>query len=648
MASSRKSEKTIEGLLPIVQHRIKTDILQNPCEKWNDWMILIVDEGTMRIMSSAVGMYDLMEHKITLVEDIAKRRAPFRRNAPIYFLTPTEESIDILVEDWTPSKSRKEPLYADSVFLYFTQKVPDKLFAKIKQCKPLARRLKAFAEVNLGFLAKETRSFHLDMSASFSNLYNQPSMSIVTDTHHAIVSKLVTVCATLNEYPHIRYRTSSDLCTILANLFHKQFTEFIASNKSWWYHGDSSHLDKPRSTLLILSRSDDCLSPLMHEFTYQAMVYDLLNVGDDGKITYKAETSGTAKDTGDAKATMDKDALLNESDNLWVELKGQHIADISKIISTRIRDVVNSSTGVVMKTKSRDETKALSITQVANAMKALPEYREVLARLSQHLRISHQCFEIFSKQTLMDLSDLEQTLATGIMDDGRKPKVSELVASVEQELKHRKDYSAKFRLLAVFIVSQNGLKDEDYKRLISAAALDTAHLKALSNLEKLGLKILKDGAGRGNNIMGEKLAAGRANDSDEGYISSRYVSELKGILKQMQDGSLSIDEYPSILPLPDEGVPYSAKIGSNVERSRLTGSVRQTKNSQLRRAQKPAKDSKVAKFFGARKIVFMAGGLCYSELRSAQELMDKGGNEIILGSTRFISPKDFVDDLINL
>lgn len=46
-----------------------------------------------------------------------------------------------------------------------------------------------------------------------------------------------------------------------------------------------------------------------------------------------------------------------------------------------------------------------------------------------------------------------------------------------------------------------------------------------------------------------------------------------------------------------------------------------------------------------RLIVFVAGGSCYSELRAAQEIMDKGGQEIIIGSNRFVNPSEFIKDL---
>lgn len=36
--------------------------------------------------------------------------------------------------------------------------------------------------------------------------------------------------------------------------------------------------DGGRATLLLLDRADDPLSPLMHEFTYQCLVEDLLDI----------------------------------------------------------------------------------------------------------------------------------------------------------------------------------------------------------------------------------------------------------------------------------------------------------------------------------------------------------------------------------
>lgn len=444
-------------------------------------MVLIVDDTSVRVISKAMGMYELMENKVYLVEQLKKKRAPYRQSAPIYFLSPTLENINCLIGDWTPDKTRKEPLYADKVFLFFTSAVSDELFSRIKSCKPLIRRLGAFSEINIDFIAAENKAFHLDMDSAtvFSNLF-QTTAAGHSPTEVAIADKLVTVCASLNEYPHIRYRASSKVASSIAHLFNNKFNAFVGSNKNWWYHGDQSHNERGRATIIMLSRQDDCLSPLIHEFTYQAMVNDLLPLEDDMITVEVPSGDGTEK----------KDALLNENDELWVELRGKHIAEVIKVLSARIRDIVHSNSGVA--NISKKEGKALSMSQMANALKNLPEYREVMSKLSQHMHIAHRCMDIFNKTNLLNLSDLEQTLAMGLNDDGRGVKVSDMVDAVEAQLQATKDSLARFRLIAIFIISQHGLRASDKDRLFASARLNPAEAKALSNLQNLGYPLIQN------------------------------------------------------------------------------------------------------------------------------------------------------------
>lgn len=507
--------------------------------------------------------------------------------------------------------------------------------------------VKALGEVNIDFLTKEDRAFHFDMKKSFRYLFPHRNTGNPSPVEMVICDKLVTLCATLNEYPHIRFRSSSPLCTSLANVFHRKMTEFIGGNEKWWYHGDATHTSRGRSTLLLVDRSGDCLSPLMHEFTYQAMVNDLLPIKED-LITYKSETIGTDDQEG---KTMDKDVLLNEKDQVWVEIRGKHIADVIQLLSNRIREMVNSSTSQVGKAKGND-TKALSLSQMANALKALPEYREVMDKLSQHMHLSHQCMDIFNKKGLLELSEVEQTLATGKTEEGRVPKLNELVSMVEEQLQSAQDSQVRLRLLAILIVSQNGIQPNDRDRLLAAARLSPPEQRVLSNLEKMGCPMIQQPGqqqgkkGFGSMFGGQKAAQSGREESESEYSSARYACALKGIMQEMMEGTLSMDDYPSVLPMPSEGASSGTATSA---RTRVpTTSARKGGGATSRWAKQDNKAKPKSTFSGGRKIVFVVGGMCYSELRAMHELLATGETEFIVGSTRFINPKEFLQDLSTL
>jgi syntaxin-binding protein 1 len=450
-------------------------------DDYKGWMVLIVDKKSMRSLSSAISMYDIMERKITLVEDIELKRAAFKDMGAIYFLSPTEDSIDRLIADFT------DPLYGNSVYLYFLGRVPEKLIEKIKACRPLVKRIRAFCEANIDFLAKEMRAFHFDMRRAFNDVYVRKGRSKV---EYGLAEKLISICSTLNEYPHIRYAKESPTAQALAKTLDVKLNQFL-KNEDFWFHGDSNHTGRERATLIILDRKDDCLTPLMHDFTYQSIVHDLLEVKND-IITldqenpdledeyydedYESDDDNNQSGRKDAESSFStkgknaKDILLNENDNIWVELRGKHIAEAINILSDRCREMVNSDTSGFT---NKDKGQAMSLTQMANALKALPEYREVMAKLSEHMQIAHKCMDKFNSTGLLELSELEQTLATGQTESGTKPKLDEIMVQVINQLKTMKDARARFRLLLITLVSQRGVKPEFKQDIWSAAQVSS-------------------------------------------------------------------------------------------------------------------------------------------------------------------------------
>lgn len=66
----------------------------------------------------------------------------------------------------------------------------------------------------------------------------------------------------------------------------------------------------------------DLFAPLVHEFTYQAMIHDLLSLKEGDKIYYRT-SSGNYGDTSEAKETE-----IGEKDNIWVKYRHLHMKDL--------------------------------------------------------------------------------------------------------------------------------------------------------------------------------------------------------------------------------------------------------------------------------------------------------------------------------
>jgi len=621
------------GLKQLVKTRLLNDVFQAALDKAPGWKILVVDDEATRVISSAVGMYDIMERRITIVESLERKRAPFTGQGVIYLMKPTKASIDLLLADYA---DKSKILYGPDVFLFFLSRVPEELLSLIKGCRPLLKRLKTLSEINIDFLVKEERAFTLNMKDSFVSLYSRSRSS-----EEIMAEKLVTVCATMNEYPHIRYNQSSDICKSAASIFHHKMNQFVESNPSWWYYGagkDARSMKRDRSVLLLLDRAEDALTPLMHDFTYESLVRDFLQM-DGYTLTLQSENP-------DDSTEKEKQIFLKEKDALWVELRNEHIGKIGQILKARIK-AMNDSDAAKLNNKGEGGEGAPSFKELKAAMDALPEYREALGKLSTHMDISAQCLKKASKPEFMDLFEIEQTLATGTDDEGRTPKMTEIIDRVELALRKTDDIKARLRMLLIATISQQGLDSVHRRRMIDAADFSPDHIQTIDSLRKLGLETVSPENGR-SSLRVSSSASAFDDDEDEELVSSRYPPVLKSILNSLVgDGEpLSFSKYPSVVPMPEasasSGTAASARKRGTVGTARKAAA---TTSKWVSSGGKAGKKSKHAQFTGGRTLLFMVGGMSYSEISIARDFMQKENCEIVCGSTEFRTASEFIDDL---
>ena len=161
-----------------------------------DWRVMIVDELSMRMVSACCKMHDLAQEGVTIVEDLFKRREPLPHLEAVYLVQPTERSVRALVADWsTPSR----PMYR-AAHIFFSEPCPDPVF-NILADAGVSRHVKTLKEVNMAFLPLEAQLYSLDARGAFGAVLAGGTAEL-----ERLAEQLATLCATLGEYPAVRYR----------------------------------------------------------------------------------------------------------------------------------------------------------------------------------------------------------------------------------------------------------------------------------------------------------------------------------------------------------------------------------------------------------------------------------------------------------
>jgi hypothetical protein len=87
-----------------------------------------MDHIATRVISSALTMYDIMEKRITLVEQLAINRQPFPEMSVIYLVAPTVEAAKKISGDF---ETRAKAKYGE-VHIFWLDTVSLRMFFEIK------------------------------------------------------------------------------------------------------------------------------------------------------------------------------------------------------------------------------------------------------------------------------------------------------------------------------------------------------------------------------------------------------------------------------------------------------------------------------------------------------------------------------------
>ncbi|KAB2018156.1 hypothetical protein ES319_D08G210400v1 [Gossypium barbadense] len=647
-SSSGAGDHHYKNFKQISRERLLHEMLRSAKVKdsKSTWKVLIMDKLTVKVMSYSCKMGDITAEGVSLVEDIYRRRQPLPSMDAIYFIQPTKENVIMFLSDM----AGRTPLYRKA-FVYFSSPISRELVAHIKKDSTVLPRIGALSEMNLEYFAIDSQGFITDNGKALEDLFGDEENTRKADAClNVMANRIATVFASLREFPFVRYRAAKSLDPMTMTTFRDLIPTKLAAGIWNCLVKCKSIPNFPQQEtceLLVLDRSIDQIAPIIHEWTYDAMCHDLLNMEGNKYVHEVPSKTGGPPEK--------KEVLLEEHDPIWLELRHAHIGDANLRLHEKMTNFVSKNKAAQHQHGSRDVGE-ISTRDLQKMVHALPQYSEQIEKLSLHVEIAGKINRIITEQGLKELGQLEQDLVFG--DAGMKDVIKFLTTN--EAVSHENKLRLMMILAAIYPEKFEGEKGLSLMKL---AKLSTEDANAVNNMSLLApLSESKKGSASSFSlkfdIHKKKRAARKDRCSEqETWQLSRFYPIIEELVEKLSLGELSKDDYPCMND-PSPSFHGSSPAAASIHEAPVAHSMRSRRTPTWARPRGSddgySSDSVLRhtssdlKKRGKRIFVFIAGGATRSELRVCHKLTGKLNREVVLGSTSIDDPQQFITKLKQL
>ncbi|XP_020553350.1 protein transport Sec1a-like isoform X2 [Sesamum indicum] len=621
-----------------------------PGDSRSSWKVLIMDKVTVRVMSHSCKMSDITDQGVSLVEDIFRRRQPLPQLDAIYFVQPSKENVIMFLSDM----SGREPLYRKA-YLYFSTPIQKDLVNRIKKDASVLPRIGALREMNLEYFSIDSQGFITEHDKALEELYGDDAENSRRFDRclNVMATRIATVFASLKEFPFVRYKAAKldgDSMTSFRELVPTKLAAAVWDQITTYKSSIHNFPQTETCELLIVDRSVDQIAPVIHEWTYDAMCHDLLNLEGNKYVHEVPSKSGGQPER--------KEVLLEDHDLVWLELRHTHIAEASERLHDKMANFVSKNKAAQLQQRDAGE---LSTRDIQKMVQALPQYNEQMEKLSLHVAIAGKINQIIRDTGLRELGQLEQDLVFG--DAGTKEVINFL-------RKQEGTNENKLRLMMVYAaVYPEKFEGDKALKLMQLAKLSDSDMKAVKNMKLIeGSDSRKSSKGTFSlkfDSAKRKHASrkDRTGGEEETWALFRFYPMIEELVENLSKGELAKDEYYCMNSPSPPSHGTQGKTGASQSESVRSGQS----NAQSMRSRRTANWAKSKssddgyssdsvlritpselKKMGQRIFVFIIGGATRSELRACHKLTAKLRREVVLGTTGLDDPSQYITKLKSL